>query len=283
MHNESHYKVTFNGQCISDLTTEQVKKNLARLFKSPEQTIEKLFSGKIITIKKGLTKNKALAYQQAMQKAGAISTICPMQVDETVNLAAPSVNDNEKGAHNSAHVLVDEKLPAPPTVNTGDDEYQNLAAPPPAEITNAAGPLGIPPVEKWRLDPSGTRISKPKRKIVRKPPSIEHIELSPPKSDMGQARHPVEAVIPDISNLNLAQSGERLSTPLKKKNITIPDLSHLGMGEIGEDIGQVVRVKETVNPDTSHYELADSSENIPQIKQEKELIDPDISYLSLDE
>ena len=281
MHDEGLYQITFSGQCIAGCTHAEVKANLEQLFKSSTKTIEQLFSGKTIIIKKGLNEKKALAYQKAMHKAGALAEVTMMNVESPIDLAPPVTDeDHQPDIDNNIH---DDNLPSPPASAISGDNYDDLPSPPPADITNARGPLGIAPADQWAMDPLGSRMSKPKKSKKRRAPATDHIHLSPPKTEPGQARRKVEKLNPDTSHLNLADSGARLSSDAAKETIDIPDLSHLQVSDVGDDMGQEVQIKDQLNPDISQYSLADSTENIPQIKHKKQQLDPDIAHLSLDD
>ncbi len=263
MNDESRYDVIFRGEILYGVTSGKVKENLTRLFKSPESTIEKLFSGKTIIIKKAITEQKAHTYQQAMQKAGAIAKVRLVEAIETVD----EITKIKKQAE-----LVDDDLPPPPAFTTeiksenilnkppsmNDNNYDEFSAPPPAEITNAADPLGIAPADKWHMEDVGTRMSKPKRPFNKPLPVTEHIELSPEKSNVGQAKHVVKTVNPDISHLGMAETGTLLSEMSNTTKPKVPDVSHINMADLGEDMGQLKKEKERVDPDISHLDLADN-------------------------
>ena len=68
---EAKYNLYFDGKIQEDKSIDQVKANLSKIFKKDLQTIEKLFSGKSILLKKGLSKDMALKYRSAFQRAGA--------------------------------------------------------------------------------------------------------------------------------------------------------------------------------------------------------------------
>ncbi len=283
MNNEGLYKVTFNGQCRTVSTPAEVKANLEILFKSNKKSIEKLFSGKQIIIKKGINEQKAVTYQQAMHKAGAIAKVSLMEVESSIDLAPPPPMVNPDNKAETGNMLPDDNLSAPPVKTISKDIYNDLPSPPPAEVTIALGPLGIAPADQWAMDPKGSRMSKLKRKKVKKVPVIDHIQLSPPKTKPGQAKHAVKKINPDTSHLNLAESGAQIPSVTKKDNINIPDLSHLEVANIGEDMGQEIQKKNPLSPDISQYSLADSTDKIPQIKHKKQQLDPNISHLSLDD
>ena len=95
MSDENNYKVVFKGEVTNKMTVEQVKENLARLFKASDATIEKLFSGKSMTIKKNMLEQKALSYQKAMSKAGAITHVIDVTDDEEIYQAPPTISNEE--------------------------------------------------------------------------------------------------------------------------------------------------------------------------------------------
>jgi uncharacterized membrane protein len=71
----STYKIIVRGNILPGFEQELVKDNIARLFKlaDPEQrdkVFARIFSGKPMVFKKGLTQEKAKAYEAAMARAG---------------------------------------------------------------------------------------------------------------------------------------------------------------------------------------------------------------------
>ncbi|SDJ88940.1 hypothetical protein [Microbulbifer yueqingensis] len=68
---EIRYSLIFRGDLVPGYTAEDVKANLARLFKAGPGTVEKLFSGRPLAIKKGLPEAQARQMLAALEKAGA--------------------------------------------------------------------------------------------------------------------------------------------------------------------------------------------------------------------
>lgn len=66
------YEVSFSGQIQADANLDEVKANIARMFKADEATLARLFSGKRVVIKKNLSAEAADKYSIAFAKAGAI-------------------------------------------------------------------------------------------------------------------------------------------------------------------------------------------------------------------
>ena len=66
------YSIIFRREILPDLDTDLVKANLAKLFKTDQTTIEKMFERGNIVIKRGLSIEQAEKYKEAVKKAGAL-------------------------------------------------------------------------------------------------------------------------------------------------------------------------------------------------------------------
>jgi len=98
--NESLYEVAFSGQIQEGAELDAVKARIAKMFKANEATIEKLFSGKRIVIKKNLSAETADKYSMAFTKAGAICDLALMPADTAP--AAPAADRAAAKAPSSA-------------------------------------------------------------------------------------------------------------------------------------------------------------------------------------
>lgn len=72
---ETGFRLVFNGQVDLEADADEVKKNVLALLKVDDAAADKLFSGRKIVIKDGLTREQALDYQTAFDRTGAISLI----------------------------------------------------------------------------------------------------------------------------------------------------------------------------------------------------------------
>lgn len=72
---ELRYSVIFRGDLVAGYTAADVKANMARLFKAEPATIDKLFSGRPLAIKKGLAQPQAEQLQATLAKIGAQSSL----------------------------------------------------------------------------------------------------------------------------------------------------------------------------------------------------------------
>lgn len=65
------FNLVFKGEILPRQDVQEVKQNMASLFKLPMATVEKLFSGQPIVLKKSLDLTAANRYRVAIKKAGA--------------------------------------------------------------------------------------------------------------------------------------------------------------------------------------------------------------------
>ena len=72
---EESYDVVFYGQLSGIYPIDQVKKNLAKLFKMSTQKVESLFSGKKVSVKKSVNFNIAQKFNKAFEQAGAVCVL----------------------------------------------------------------------------------------------------------------------------------------------------------------------------------------------------------------
>ena len=73
----SQYNLIFQGTIADGYRVEQVKKNLADIFKVDEKKVESLFTNDSVVLKKGLNHESAVKYRKALLKAGAVCNIKP--------------------------------------------------------------------------------------------------------------------------------------------------------------------------------------------------------------
>lgn len=72
---EESYDVVFYGQLSGIYPIDQVKKNIAKLFKMGSEKVENLFSGKKVNIKKSVNFNTAQKFNKAFEQAGAVCVL----------------------------------------------------------------------------------------------------------------------------------------------------------------------------------------------------------------
>jgi hypothetical protein len=77
MSEEQQYNVVYAGAIGQGFDESQVKSCFVAQLKIPEDKVEQFFSGKHITLKKSLSKQKAEQWQQKLLKIGAETAIVP--------------------------------------------------------------------------------------------------------------------------------------------------------------------------------------------------------------
>ena len=165
---EGTFDIVFRGQIIKSIEIEEVKTNLAVLFKSSPEAIDKLFTGNEVSIKRGLDYLTAMKYQSSLKKAGALALIKEVadtkKKSTTETSAAPSVVSKVNTSETSVEA-------------TSTDDSLTLA-----DVGTQLIPDKV--YEKREIDtsglslaPIGERIMPPKEPDNTPPPSIDHLSL----------------------------------------------------------------------------------------------------------
>jgi hypothetical protein len=111
----SNYNVIFEGNISSRYKIQDVKRNLAALFKIDEKKVDILFAKPQVVLKKGLDHNSAQKYRNALLKTGAI---CNVKADAGPSGAQPVERATPQDA--TAQAL---KQTAPPPVVSQSSNY----------------------------------------------------------------------------------------------------------------------------------------------------------------
>jgi aconitate hydratase len=144
--NAQKYQVLFKGEIEKGQNLETVKDRLTRLFKTSPERIEKLFTGKPITLNHHIDYTKAREYSNELKNAGAICIIEPMpnapSVPSNKNLAgAPSQSVSKvaaapkskplpsKNGDSAKPVEPTPQISKPPLVNSKNGTVTKIAQP----------------------------------------------------------------------------------------------------------------------------------------------------------
>ena len=71
MTSEQRYKLVFNGQILEGFEAKAVQKSLAKALKLGDTQLKTLFSGRLITVRKGLDPAQAEKFRAVLERAGA--------------------------------------------------------------------------------------------------------------------------------------------------------------------------------------------------------------------
>jgi hypothetical protein len=75
---ELRYQVIFRGKTVPDTPIEDIKVNLAKLFKTNDVRINRLFSGQAVVLKKDLRQEEGERYRVLLERAGAVCEVVPL-------------------------------------------------------------------------------------------------------------------------------------------------------------------------------------------------------------
>lgn len=171
----AQYDIIFSGQITNGAVLDQVQQNLKQILRVDDKTITVLFSGKRISIKKGVDLATGEKFQQAFAKAGAI-----VQLEEQTALEASRVNSAVSGAaQNASETNTDEE------VEGYMKAFAHIKAP------------------SFNIAPTGTSLKDADPEPVAPQVNIDGITVAPVGSDMNQMDMSKTAIIPDTSHIKL--------------------------------------------------------------------------------
>jgi hypothetical protein len=129
----NQYQLVFNGTVSDSQNLNDVKRNLASLFKTDDTKIELMFTRLPFVVKRNVDYDGALKYQRVLRKAGAIC-----QVEEAIQNISPPVM--EKAAPPPPPMTY-----KPDSLNTTDVDYipDSVSAPVTSEDTPKEGIKGV--------------------------------------------------------------------------------------------------------------------------------------------
>ena len=223
---DKRFAVVFTGKIVAGVDLALVKTNLAQLFKIQAEQVTRLFTGKPVTVKKGLDEETAKKYQAALKKAGALCAVVDLEaVAKSAPPAPAKSTDTPTTAAKSA-----------PVARSADTVASPVAAPaPPPPTTDAVhetralvkdAPAGLGELEGIALDHPGALLIALE--------AIPDLEI-------------------DLTAYSMAATGEVLATHQEESPIEV-DTSQLSVS----DPGALLVEAEAVAPlqvDTSHLAL----------------------------
>lgn len=248
------YDIFFRGEALPEEDVNQVKQHFAKLFKANDAKLAQLFSGKVITLKKQLSKEEALKYQQLFKKAGAkiyikqSASAQPKQATPTKPATTPAATATPK-----------------PTAETPENSAQPQTVPTSSLQTLPVGSDVLSEAERQRLhsetvkvDTSGISLAAqgplPQQQKPRvSTPDTSHLSASLSEQPLQTSK--VEEKTVDTSAYTLAETGSRLLDYYDDIPTPLPKLEHISLAEPGSILVEPKKV-DAKAPDTSHISLA---------------------------
>ena len=119
---DNRFKIVFDGALLPGVESTTAKLNLAELFKSDVEAIEKLFTGRPVALKRDLSRPDAETYLTALKNAGVDARI---EAEQPVAFSLAETHETESASDFSRPAA---SPYAPPRAAVGDDlpEYAEL-------------------------------------------------------------------------------------------------------------------------------------------------------------
>ena len=120
---DSRFKIVFDGALLPGVESTTAKLNLAELFKSDVEAIEKLFTGRPVALKRDLSRQDAETYLTALKNAGVDARI---EAEQPVAFSLAETHETSSSATDFSRPTASPY--APPRAAVGDDlpEYSSL-------------------------------------------------------------------------------------------------------------------------------------------------------------
>ncbi|KMT56014.1 DUF805 domain-containing protein [Pseudomonas fildesensis] len=122
---DNRFKIVFDGALLPGVESTTAKLNLAELFKSDVEAIEKLFTGRPVALKRDLSRSDAETYLTALKNAGVDARI---ESEQPVAFSLAEAHETDSGASDLSRPAASPY--APPRAAVGDDlpEFATLNA-----------------------------------------------------------------------------------------------------------------------------------------------------------
>ncbi len=230
----SSYDVCFAGQLLEGQDLQVVRQNLAKLFQTSPETLDKLFSGKTQVIKKGCDRETAMKYKEAMARSGAMAIVrsSTAQLDQPESATAADNSADEAGfdlAPAGTDVLRPEERAVLHT-STIDTSALDLAETGATLDQTSTATTGAPDTSHLSMGEVGEDIPTLANTDIPLQPNIDHIDLAPQGTDFSDcAGDPIDSPELDLSEIEMAPPGsDVLEQQYKKKpEDNAPDTNHL--------------------------------------------------------
>ena len=264
------YDIYFAGEILDGNEPAAVRSALGKLFKADDATLDKLFSGKLLMIKRGCDKSTAMKYEQSMERAGAKPVIraqeapTPPAETEPTEANSPSAADKiaalaaapDENAYRSGQSA------APETPAEAGEEGMNVA-PAGADVLRAEERQVIQEVD---VDTSGLEVDQGAERLSEAP------ETPPPA--------------PDTSHLAMGEVGEILPVLDQGAPPAAVATNHLELSPSGTDFADCAEPEpESPDLDLSGIDLAPEGSDVLDDRDRKhdEPAAPDTDHISLED
>src|SRR5450830_561179 len=120
---DNRFKIVFDGALLPGVESTTAKLNLAELFKSDVEAIEKLFTGRPVALKRDLSRPDAETYLTALKNAGVDARIEP---EQPVAFSLAEAHETDTRASDFSRSAASPYAPPRAAVGDHTEEYSTL-------------------------------------------------------------------------------------------------------------------------------------------------------------
>ena len=226
---EERFDIVFAGELIKGADPAKARKQVQQIFKISDTQLKRLFSGKPVTIKKGVGMESAVKYRLAFRRAGALIQIRPSAAPSSGKLLDNPTNwqllpPNSGSLAQFAPKLNPKPLPdiSSMTTSAPGATLDETPEPPPARIDTGA--LGLMEGE-WSLEDC----QPPPLPQVE--PNIDHLGFAAPGDTSHIPEEPPAPPPPEISAMDFAARDDTSHIPPEPPAAPLPDISSMTLEE----------------------------------------------------
>jgi hypothetical protein len=210
---EQKYELAFYGKLIDGALLQDTKEQVALLFKTSVDQIERMFTGSRVVIRNKLDQDTALKYIVALKKRGALCQI------EEMGKPGIAVHFDSVAAAPVAVPLQDSsQVKAQPiaenTTKTQKPVQSPAPVPPKTSGKASMSVTGLPIVgdkvddilraTQFVLAPAGVRLEDEKQDTVLERHALDDVSLAPIGSVLVDHKEDIPVSVPDTSHIHLA-------------------------------------------------------------------------------
>ncbi len=235
---DNQHTVYFEGDIADGFSIGQVKKNLAKLFKSDANRIGQLFSGERVALKKNLDLATAKKYHSVLFTAGALVTIAaangaPLAANDAQQQAQEEQEQQPEFSWSLAPIgslLLRATEKVKQAVVNIDISHLSLASVFATEKTKAAVEMPALDTSHLSVAPVGEQLVASRAEETELTLDLSALSIDPPGTQLGSsASNTAEELQLDLSQYALLEPGEEtiVTRPAQSPTPAPPDVSHL--------------------------------------------------------
>ena len=235
------YDVYLTGKLADTTTATQAAQRLAALFKATPDAMAGLLTDKPQLLKRGVDKNTAIKYREALAKAGVEAAFKAQ--NHAPAEAAPATAPNTAAASPTGNGL--SLAPSGLNLLQPSERAAAVSAAVNTSTLELAPPSPLPTIAAAAAPTA---------------PDTSHLSLAALGADVlsAEERRHLPVAAPDVSDLSLAPAGELLATLPSAAPPLKPDISMLSLAPAGSELQTAAQRNKPAPPapDTAHITLA---------------------------